>query len=103
MNNSGKKSPGISAIYHPDMPLFSLLLLFTSSIRPSGHLSRSGDKFSIWFFNSSNAEATFLPNDKDAKIFENHLNPVMLVFIEIALAEYSQMSTHVPGFQSYFF
>ena len=39
---------------------------------------------------------------KDAKISEKHLNPVMLVFIGSALAEYSQMSTHVLGFQSFF-
>ena len=31
--------------------------------------------------NPSNAEVTFYPKNKDAKIFENHLNPVMLVFI----------------------
>ena len=34
------------------------------------------------------------------KDFEKDLNPVMLVFI-IALAEHSQMSTYVPGFQSF--
>ena len=33
------------------------------------------------FLNPSNAEATFCPKRKDAKLFENHLNPVMLVFI----------------------
>ena len=33
-----------------------------------------------WLINSSNAETT-LSKPKDAKIFENHLNPVMLVFI----------------------
>ena len=31
--------------------------------------------------NPSNAEATFIKKHKDPKIFENHLNPVMLVFI----------------------
>ena len=36
----------------------------------------------------------------DAKIFENHLNPVGIHWI--ALAENSQMSTHQPGFQYYF-
>ena len=51
-------------------------------------------------FNPSNAEATFVKSPKDAiLVLENHLNPVMWVFIRIALAEYSQMSTHVPGFQ----
>ena len=38
--------------------------------------------------------------NKGAKIFENHLNPIMLVFI--AFSEYSCMSTLVPGFQSFF-
>ena len=38
------------------------------------------------------------PKCKDTKTYEN-LNPVMLVWI--ALAEYSQMSNHVPGFQSF--
>ena len=33
-------------------------------------------------FNPSSAEANFHPKHKDAKIFENHLDPVMLVFIE---------------------
>ena len=32
-------------------------------------------------FNPSNAKDFFRPNHKDAKIFENHLNFVMLVFI----------------------
>ena len=33
------------------------------------------------FLNPSNAGATFRPKPKYANIFENHLNPVMLVFI----------------------
>ena len=33
---------------------------------------------------------------KDAKIFEKHLNPVMLVFIGKL-----SLSTNVPGFQSF--
>ena len=33
--------------------------------------------------------------------FENHPNPVMLNIHWIALVEYSQMSTLVPGFQSF--
>ena len=32
--------------------------------------------------NPSNAEATFFQKNEDAKIFENHLNPVMLVYID---------------------
>ena len=37
--------------------------------------------FNSIMLNPSNAEATFVKKHKDAKIFENHLNPVMLVFI----------------------
>ena len=33
------------------------------------------------FNNQSDAKATSRQKHKDAKIFENHLNPVMLVFI----------------------
>ena len=43
----------------------------------------------------------FHPKHNGAKIFENHPNPVMLVFIGYALPEFSQKSTHVPGFQSF--
>ena len=32
-------------------------------------------------FNPSNAATTFSPKRKDAKIFENHLKPAMLVFM----------------------
>ena len=39
---------------------------------------------------------------KDAKVFENHLNPVTLIFIGKALPEYPQMSNHMPGFRSIF-
>ena len=50
-------------------------------------------------FKPSNAEATFVKSLRTHFFGENHLNPVMWVFMRIALAEYSQMSTHVPGFQ----
>ena len=33
------------------------------------------------FFNPSNDEATFVQRTRKEKIFENHLNPVMLIFI----------------------
>ena len=52
-------------------------------------------------FKPSNAETTFVLRTR-MQILENILNPVMLVFIFIALTEYSQMSTDVPGFQSFF-
>ena len=35
--------------------------------------------------NPSNTEANLRPNYKDAKIFENHLNPVMLVLFGMFL------------------
>ena len=34
-----------------------------------------------YLLNPSNAEVPFVKKHKDAKIFENYLNPVMLVFI----------------------
>ena len=43
----------------------------------------------------------FCPKHKNAKIFETHLNPVMFGIHLKDLAEYSQMSTQVPGFQSF--
>ena len=49
-------------------------------------------------FNPSYAEVTFFQKHKDAKIFENHRNPVGIHWK--ALTEYSQMSTHALGFQS---
>ena len=42
------------------------------------------------------------PKHKDAKIFENHLNPYNVGIHLIAPAEYSQINTHVLGFQSFF-
>ena len=51
-----------------------------------------------WLINLFNAEGTEAQSTRTrAKNFENHLNPVMLVWI--ALAEHCQMSTHVSGFQ----
>ena len=48
-------------------------------------------------FNPSDDEVTFFQcTKKQKKKYENHLNPVKLVFIT------SQISTHVPGFQSFF-
>ena len=44
-------------------------------------------KYSTQEINPYNDEATFLQSDK---IFENHLNLVMLVFVWTALTEYSQ-------------
>ena len=44
----------------------------------------------------------FRPKHMNAKIYENHLNPIHVGIHWIALKEYSQMSTLVPGFQSFF-
>ena len=35
-------------------------------------------------------------------MFDNHLNPVIWYLFGIALTKYAHMSTHVPGFQSFF-
>ena len=41
-------------------------------------------------------------NHKKAENYENQRNPVMLVFIrKLLLNTQSQMSTHVPGLQSF--
>ena len=44
-----------------------------------------------------------LSKAKSAKMFEIHLNPVMLVFIYRAFAEYCQMSTNMPRFEFFSF
>ena len=44
-----------------------------------GTPSHSSRQFNPLILNPSNAEATFVQKDKGAKIFEKHLNPVMLV------------------------
>ena len=49
-------------------------------------------------YNPSNAEGTFVQSTKMERFLKKHLNPVMFV----TLAEYSQMSAHLPGFQSFF-
>ena len=50
--------------------------------------------------NPSNAKATFVQSTM--MLFENYLNPVCHVGIHwIALTEYYQMSTNLPGFQSF--
>ena len=51
--------------------------------------------------NQSAANVTFTQCKKKAEQYENHLNPVMLVFIG-KLADYHYMSTHLPGLQSSF-
>ena len=54
----------------------------------------------MWILNPSNAEATFRPKYNDTKIFEkNPSKPCHVGIHWIALTEYSQMSTHMPGFQ----
>ena len=54
-------------------------------------------------FNSPNAtKATSVPKHKNAKIFKDHRKPCHVGIHWIALTEYSQMSTHMQGFQSFF-
>ena len=50
--------------------------LVTVNYATHGQIQQHSDQL-----NPSNAEATFVQSNKDAKTFENHLNPVMLVFI----------------------
>ena len=52
------------------------------------------------YINPSNAEATSIQST--GFLLENHLNPVELIFMEKLSLSYSQMSTHMLGFQSYF-
>ena len=47
-------------------------------------------------------ECYFRPKHKNAKIFQNHLNQCHDGIHWIALAKHSQMSTHMPWFQSCF-
>ena len=42
------------------------------------------------------------PKNKDANTCENHLNPVILVFIGWLSTTYSQISTHMLGFWTFF-
>ena len=51
--------------------------------------------------NPSNAEATFIQSTKTQR-FWNPSKPCHVGIHWIAVTEYSQMSTHVPGFQSFF-
>ena len=48
-----------------------------------------------------NAEATFV-QAQGCKDFLNTSKPCCVGIHRIALAEYSQMSIHIPGFQSFF-
>ena len=52
--------------------------------------------------NSSNAEATFFQSTEGGKHFRKPSKAYHVGIHWIALAEYSQMSTHVPGFQTFF-
>ena len=51
--------------------------------------------------NPSNAEAT-LSKEQESKVFWKPSKACLVGIQFIALAEYFQMSTHVPGFQSIF-
>ena len=51
--------------------------------------------------NPSNAEATFVQSTRTQKLFKPS-KPCHVGIQWIGLAEYSQMNTHVQGFQSFF-
>ena len=52
--------------------------------------------------NPFHAEATYVQREKNVKTFENHLNPVFLVFIGKLSLSNDLMSTHVSWFKSFF-
>ena len=54
-------------------------------------------------FNPSNAETTFVPKHKNANLFSRPSKPCHVGTHWKALAEYSHMSTHLPGVFSQFF
>ena len=53
-------------------------------------------------FNPSNAGATFVRRARMQRVLKKHLNSCDVGIHWIALAEYSHMSMHMPGFQSFF-
>ena len=57
--------------------------------------------YDIGFLNPTNAKATFVQRKRTQRLKKKHLNHVMLVLNE-KLAEYCQMSTLLPRFQSFF-
>ena len=63
---------------------------------PSQNITR------VRYLNPSNAE-TISSKAQECKILEKPLKPCRLGIHLRALAEYSQMSTHLPGFQYFFF
>ena len=59
-------------------------------------------KLMVWHVVSpSNAEATFIQQTSTQSFFWKPSKPYHVGIHWMALTEYSQMSTHVPGFQSY--
>ena len=57
---------------------------------------------SIGKVNPSNGAAFVQRTDQEAKIFEKYRKPCHVGIHWIALTEYSQMSTNLPGFRSFF-
>ena len=54
-------------------------------------------------FNPSKAEATFIQSTRTQRFLKTiYLKPYHVGIHRIALTEYSHMSTHMPGFQSFF-
>ena len=60
------------------------------------------DSHLIQFINPSNAKATFTQSIIMQRSFWKASKPCHVGFYRIALFEHSQMSTHMPGFQSFF-
>ena len=52
--------------------------------------------------NPSNAKATFVKSTRMQRFVEKTPKPCHVGIHWIALTEHSQMSTHMPGFQSFF-
>ena len=63
--------------------------------------SSSSDQCSLTQVKPLQCWGYFCPKDKDAKSFEKTAKPCHVGMHWIALAECSQMSTYVPGFQSF--
>ena len=56
----------------------------------------------VFVINPSNAEATFVQSTRMQRFLKKTSKPRHVGIHWIVLIEYSQMSTHVPGFQSFF-
>ena len=92
VNDSPTNFPMIGRGIHSDV---------TVRIRSSGKNS-SNLCVLVIVLNPSNAEATFIQSTRMQRFFGKPPKPCHIGICCKALAEYSQMGTHVPGFQSFF-